>query len=131
MTWPEQLTDEDLAMAAAWRQAEKDLGITVAAPFSIATQSNVFQYAALVEKFGIREELGVVLRVMPHTFHPDQSGEIWTAAEQAGYLAVNVAPVLLVYVRNSFIEFLDGFRWCGRTEDRPPWHAAKYAPPCQ
>jgi hypothetical protein len=117
---PTQLSDLDHRLATAWRAAEDEFGIRVAAPFDLPTGNATFRYGALVVGFGSVN--GTLLRAMPDEFHPDQCGAIWAAAREAGYEAANLSPLLCRFDRGEFTQFLNLFPWCGLPEERPPWH---------
>jgi hypothetical protein len=118
---PTKLLPLDWQLSEAWRHAAAELGVRVTAPFELPVGSQMFQYGALVA--GFATPAGVLLRAMRTEFHPDDCGAIWSEASDAGYLPINVCPSLCQFDREAFVKFLKTFKWCGRADERPCWHA--------
>ncbi len=112
---PTQLSERDIELGQACLKAAEELGFDAIAPFQLPFRGRIFRYAALIKGLNCRK--GTLVRAMEGQFSPDQCGDIWTAAGEAGYIPCNVCPLLCKYDRKEFVSWLNLFEWY-----RPAWH---------
>jgi hypothetical protein len=117
------LSLEDQQLCDAWRNAETDLGIRVTAPLTLNDGETTYHFAALVHHFGHPDnQKGLVLRVRPVVFNPDQDRVLANVTSSNGFLLVTLAHRYLIVKSSAFKTFLDQFRWYGPEGDKPSWY---------
>jgi len=106
----------DEAISQAWLEAAKDLGIRVAAPFTVQIGGDeLVTYEAHVLDFGGPK--GSVIGVLD-----DKLGD---CRATHGYYCSNLAPSYRRYDRQFFIDALNDWGWFGPTALRPAWYTGK------
>lgn len=100
-------------LVRAWLDAAQDLGITVAAPYSVGQQV----FVALVEDFG--RDKGTVVDWLG-------SGNDTRALAAEGYFvsALNPTPYA-PYDREQYRETLDDWGWQRDPENAPSWYTGR------
>lgn len=106
----------DEAISEAWREAAKDLGIRVAAPFEVQIAADqLVTYEAHVLDFGGPK--GSVVGVL--------DDELSDCRATQGYYCSNLAHSYRRYERHHFIDTLNDWGWFGPTPLRPSWYTGK------
>src|SRR6266404_4201449 len=109
------MTEVETRVVAAWREAERDLGIRFTSPFVFTARDHGrFECLGLVHHFGGRT--GMVISVI---------GEPSSATPvplDGGYGQSQLAPGYGEYLRESFIEMLDDWQFLGPESERPAWY---------
>jgi hypothetical protein len=105
----------DAQIPEAWRQASADLGIRVASPFALMTESGETVFEAHILDFGGPK--GTVVATQ-------DSGSDDTR-NRLGYYPSNLFPTYRVYVRQYFIDTLNDWGWFGEKGKEPPWYTSK------
>jgi hypothetical protein len=106
----------DEAISQAWLEAAKDLGIRVAAPFTVQSgDGRLFTYEAHVLDFGGAK--GSVIGVLDDKLRDLRATQ--------GYYISNLAPTYRRYDPQFFIDTLNDWGWFGPTAIRPAWYTGK------
>ncbi len=106
----------DEAISQAWRNAAKDLGIRVVAPFAMLAAGNEsITYEAYVLDFGGPK--GTVVGVLEDKLHDCRAAQ--------GYYYSNLSASYRLYVRQHFINTLNDWGWYGPAELRPFWYSGE------
>jgi hypothetical protein len=111
-------SEKELAVQA-WRDAARELGIEVVAPFTLRVESRLHVCIAWVPQFGGKQGT-LVLGTTPPGFTTDQL--LIADAEKAGYRwsAVNIT-IYQRYNRELFMEALKDWGFAGNESKRPTW----------
>jgi hypothetical protein len=106
----------DEAISKAWLDAAQNLGIRVAAPFTLqANEHEVVTYEAHILDFGGPK--GTVTGVL--------DDDLRDCRANAGYYCSNLAASYRQYERQYFVDTLNDWGWFGPTELRPEWYTGK------
>jgi len=106
----------DEAISQAWLEAAKDLGIRVAAPFTVrVAEDEPVTYEAHVLDFGGPK--GAVVGVLDDKLRDCRATQ--------GYYCSNLAPAYRRYEKQYFIDTLNDWGWFGPPKLRPAWYTGK------
>src|SRR5438876_8768131 len=98
------MTEVETRVVAAWREAERDLGIGFTSPFvCISGDQERFECLGLVHHFGGRA--GMVISVIGE---PSSATHVQL---DGGYRQSQLAPDYGKYLRQSFIKMLDDWQF--------------------
>jgi hypothetical protein len=104
----------DEAISQAWLEAAKDLGIRVAAPFTVHSDEPI-TYEAHVMDFGGPK--GTVVGVLDDKLDDCRATQ--------GFYRSNLASSYRHYERQHFVATLNDWGWYGPEELRPVWYTGK------
>jgi len=104
----------DQEISQAWLQAAKDLGIRVAAPFTVQSGESI-TYEAHVMDFGGPK--GTVVGVLDDKLDDCRATQ--------GFYTSNLAPSYYRCERQHFIATLNDWGWYGPERLRPVWYTGK------
>jgi hypothetical protein len=112
------------SVSSAWKQAGKELGINVVAPFSLQDrEGNSHLYPAFIPDFGSSKG-ALVLAADPPDFDVDP--RLILCAEDQGYWhSIVNSELYSKFNRNAFIETLDDWQYFGNEQNRPSWYSGK------
>ena len=115
------MTNEELAIAAAWKVAGEELGIRVISPYELqTTDGGTYSFIGLVEGFGSSK--GTLLS-LPHQWDDLGFADV---AEENGYYCSGLYPQSYIqFDRESFIDTLNDWGWFSVDESRPFWLVAE------
>ncbi len=111
------MTEVEVNVVAAWREAAKDLGVQFTAPFSLQRDGHHIDTLGLVHQFGRR--LGTIISVIdePSSLakHPADDDYYWSQLSES----------YTRYDRQFFIDTLDDWQFFGEESERPSWYSGK------
>jgi hypothetical protein len=112
------MTEVESRVVAAWREAERDLGIRFTAPFVLtAPDGKCSEYLGLVHQFGRR--VGMLISVIDE---PSSSVRMpW--GDEYGWS--QLAATYGEYRRQLFCDTLDDWQFLGPDTDRKAWYTGK------
>lgn len=105
----------DEAISQAWLDAAKDLGIRVAAPFTVQADEEPVTYEAHVVDFGGPK--GTVVGVLEEKLDDCRATQ--------GFYRSNLSPSCRSYERQHFIFTLNDWGWYGPEGLRPAWYTGE------
>jgi len=108
----ERVVDE--AISQAWLDAAKDLGIRVAAPFTVQAYEPVIYEAHIVDFGGPK---GTVVGVLEDKLRDCRATQ--------GFYSSNLSPSYRNYERQHFIATLNDWGWYGPASLRPVWYTGE------
>jgi hypothetical protein len=105
------------ARTRLWRQAERDLGISIETPFQLElANGSALVFDVLVKEFGAKN--GTLL-ADDYSYVEKHAEEILSRGYTFSvYLQPNPTEM---YDRDSYIEMLSEWGWCGPQQLRPRW----------
>jgi hypothetical protein len=113
-----RLTEVESKVVAAWREAERDLGIRFTSPFILSTTDGErLEFLGLVHDFGRR--LGMLISVIEE---PACAVRVPTGDD---YGRSQLAADYGEYRRQLFIDTLDDWQFLGPDSERPAWYTGK------
>lgn len=126
--WKEDsLSADDIVFAEKWCDQAKELNLNITSPFIIEQKDRKFIYAVLIQWFGCEiAKNGILIRITPEEFVPEQCGEIWDVAGELGYCCTNMASDSAFYEKKQIIEMLNYYKWYGPMEKKPEWHTGEF-----
>jgi hypothetical protein len=112
------MTEVESRVVAAWREAERDLGIRFTSPFVLSTADGKrLEYLGLVHKFGGR--IGMLVSVI------DEPSSAVSVPAGDDYGWSRLAAGYGEYQRQSFLDMLDDWQFLGPDSERPAWYTGK------
>jgi hypothetical protein len=107
-----RVVDEDISKA--WLDAAKDLGIRVAAPFTVQSDQSI-TYEAHIADFGGPK--GTLVGVL--------DDKLDDSCATLGFYRSNLSTSYRRYERQHFIATLNDWGWYGPERLRPAWYTGK------
>ena len=105
----------------AWREAAKDLGLRVEAPYELTDKSGkICRFAAYLPDFGSKNG-ALVLVIKPPDFEHDGLAAACAKEHGIWYSCLNV-ETCTQYDRQEFIDTLDDWQYFGSAETKPSWY---------
>ena len=113
------MTDIEVKVVAAWKEAAADLGIQFTSPFVIiSADGRSVEHLGLVHKFGRRKGTLITVLHKPSEKSPHPAGDdYYLSTLGSGYGQYN---------RQYFIDTLDDWQFSGPERERPAWYTGKY-----
>ncbi len=112
------MTETESRVVAAWREAERDLGVRFTSPFVLASaDGNLFEHLGLIHQFGGR--VGMLISVIgePSAAVPVPAGNEYGRSQLAAEYSE--------YRRQLFCDTLDDWQFLGPDSERPAWYTGK------
>ena len=109
-----EMTETEVKVVAAWRQAATDLGIQFTSPFMLQRDGRTHECLGLVHRFGERE--GTIISV-----NGEPSARTHLDAEEHFYFS-ELTAAHSEYRRRYFIETLYDWEFFGSHSERPSWY---------
>jgi hypothetical protein len=106
----------DHQICNAWKEAEADLHIRVAAPFVLIMDGREVAFEALIDDFG--GPMGTVAVA-------SETARFRPSLQRLGYFVSQLFPSYRVYSREHFTATLDDWGWFGPSGCTPPWYTGK------
>jgi len=109
------MTQLEVEVVAAWKQAAADLGFEFTSPFVVTlADGSHHEHLGLVRLFGRR--LGAVISVL------NEPSENIPRPPDTDYFCSTLGPGYARYERQHFIDTLDDWQFLGPETDRPWWY---------
>jgi hypothetical protein len=111
------VTQVETKVAAAWREAARDLGIQFTSPFVAERGGTRVEVLGLVRQFGRR--VGTIISVIDQPF-----SSIALSADEDYYVS-QLSSKYAEYDRQYFIDTLNDWQFFGPDSEKPSWYTGK------
>ena len=110
------LTNQEVEICEAWREASRELGVRFTSPFDAVTSTGRLSFLGLIHGFGRKEGTLVCLRGRePRSLGDLDLDRFFVSVLYEGYRR---------YDRQLFVDTLNDWQWCG--EGQPPsWYSGQ------